>query len=351
MSDIHQQSQSTQHPYDALSPDVIINAIESTGLISDMRQMALNSYENRVYQIGLEEYQPTITELAGERFIVAKFYRPDRWSKEAIQEEHNFSHELAEEELPVVAPIQINGESVFEFEGFYFAIFPRKSGHSPELGNHDQLNYLGRWLARLHQVGQDYAFKHRPIYNGLDLPQQQSLIKTSMNTVLSANIMDECYLPAYESLCLDLDTTIAEQYQPQSHEMMRIHGDAHVGNLLWRDEQLWMVDFDDCVQGPPMQDIWMLLSGQKEEQQIQLEAIKEGYEMFRPFPAQQLKWVESLRTLRLIKHTAWLAERWHDPAFPLAFPWFTSARYWSEHILALREQQAALQEAPLQIHF
>ena len=342
------------HPYDALTPDTIIDAIESTGLLTDMRLLALNSYENRVYQVGLEEHQPDLTEFNGQAFIIAKFYRPGRWNAHAIIEEHTFTQELQEEELPVVAPLEIHGKTLFEHKGFYFALFPRKSGHSPEISDNQQLNYLGRWLARLHQIGQDYRFQHRPVLNGkgeLGQRDQISLIRQSMQTVLNADIMDNSYIPAYESLCQDLEQTIQQQYQPEPHEMLRLHGDAHVGNLIVRDEQFWLVDFDDCLQGPAMQDIWMLLSGQREEQQSQLEAIREGYEMFRPFPAQQLKWIESLRTLRLIKHAAWLAERWSDPAFPLAFPWFTSARYWSEHILSLREQQAALQELPLQLHY
>ena len=333
----------TLHPYQRLSPDTVINAVESIGLLTDMRQYPLNSYENRVYQVGIEEDSP----------VIVKFYRPNRWSKDTILEEHQFLAELAEEDLPVVAPLEIDGKTLFEYDDFLFSISPRKSGHSPEIANRDQLEYLGRWLARLHQVGNDYHFKHRPIWNGkaeLGHAQDKSIIQQSCETVLKSDLLHDDFRAAYESLCRDLNELVTQQYQPELSDTLRIHGDCHVGNLLWRDEQLYMVDFDDCVQGPAMQDIWMLLSGEREEQLQQLESIRNGYEVFRPFPYHQLKWIEALRTIRLIKHTAWVAERWSDPAFPAAFPWFTGVQYWSSHILSLREQLSAIQEAPLFIH-
>ena len=330
------------HPYQSLSPDAVIDAVESVGLLTDMRQYPLNSYENRVYQVGIEEESP----------IIVKFYRPNRWSKAAILEEHQFLAELAEEDLPVVAPLEFNGQTLFEYKEFYFSISPRKSGHSPEIANCDQLEYLGRWLARMHQVGRDYRFQQRPIWNGqaeLGKSQDKTIIEQSCETVLNSGLLNDDFRPAYESLCRDLNELVKQQYQPSMSDTLRIHGDCHVGNLLWRDEQLYVVDFDDCVQGPAMQDIWMLLSGEREEQLQQLEAIRKGYEVFQPFPYHQLRWIECLRTIRLIKHTAWVVERWSDPAFPIAFPWFTGVRYWSEHVLSLREQLAALQEAPLYI--
>lgn len=333
----------TLHPYQSLSPDTVINAVESMGLLTDMRQYALNSYENRVYQVGIEEESP----------VIVKFYRPNRWSKDAILEEHKFLAELAEEDLPVVAPLEFAGNTLFEYQDFLFSISPRKSGQSPEIANRDQLEYLGRWLARLHQVGNDYRFQYRPIWNGkaeLGHAKDKSIIQQSCETVLNSELLHEDFRSAYESLCRDLNELVSQQYNPEASDTLRIHGDCHVGNLLWRDEQLYMVDFDDCVQGPAMQDIWMLLSGEREEQLQQLESIRNGYEVFRPFPYHQLKWIEALRTIRLIKHTAWVVERWEDPAFPLAFPWFTGVQYWSSHILALREQLSALQEAPLFIH-
>ena len=336
------------HPYQTLTPDLVIDAVESMGLLTDMCQYPLNSYENRVYQVGIDEADP----------VIVKFYRPQRWSHESLLEEHVFMRQLVEEELPVVAPLsfEVDGrqQTLFKHGAFHFSISPRKSGHSPEIAQTDQLEYLGRWLARLHQVGRDERFQHRPIWNGqadLGRSQTQTLIEKSCETVLASGLLAEDFIVPYESLCRDLNALVKQQYQPEPHELLRIHGDCHVGNLLWRDEQLHMVDFDDCVQGPAMQDIWMLLSGQRHEQEQQLTAIRDGYEVFAPFPYQQLCWIECLRTIRLIKHTAWVAERWHDPAFPMAFPWFTGVRYWSEHILSLREQLSALQEPALALSY
>jgi len=324
-----------KHPYDALTPDAVINAVESTGLLSDMRQLALNSYENRVYQVGIDEADP----------VVVKFYRPDRWSSACIKEEHQFLLELEEDEIPVIAPLEIDGETLFTYQtpeqDFEFAVFPRRNGHAPEFSDLDQLEQLGRWLARVHQVGLDYPFQHREKING-----QDAIAKFSQS-VLESGLIPEDYVAAYESICRELNQLVNEQLIINPEQTQRIHGDFHAGNLLWRDEQLFIVDFDDCVQGPVMQDIWMLLSGQREEQLQQLSAIRDGYQMFRPFPTHQLAWIESLRTLRLVKYAAWLTQRWHDPAFKVAFPWFTGHQYWSNHVLSLREQLSSLQEPPL----
>ena len=323
----------TEHPYTQLKLETVMDAIESLGYECDARNIALNSYENRVYQVGIEENQP----------LIAKIYRPGRWSQAAIQEEHQFCLALQEEEIPVVAPIEHNGETVFEWAGFYFAVYPRRGGHAPELSQHTDLELIGRWVARLHQVGGREAFQHRPgqaTADDLSAWEQQ---------VLNSGLMPVDYEAVYTSLIRDLKTLLAEQFQPQEHRQIRLHGDMHNGNLLLRDEQLHLVDFDDCYQGLAMQDIWMLLSGSRDEQLGQLNAIRQGYEVFRPFPYDELKHIEALRTLRIVKHAAWLCQRWEDPAFPLAFPWLDGHRYWSEHVLTLREQIAALYNEPLSL--
>ena len=329
-------------PYESLSPDTVIDAVESLGLLTDMRQYPLNSYENRVYQVGIEEESP----------VIVKFYRPNRWTKDAILEEHQFLLELAEEELPVVAPLEFNGSTLFEFKDFYFSVSPRKSGHSPEIANRDQLEYLGRWLARLHQVGRDYRFKHRPLWNGkanLGKSTNKSIIQQSCETVMSSGLMNEDFAPAYESLCRDLNELVEQQYQPELSDTLRIHGDCHVGNILWRDETAHFVDFDDCCTAPAIQDLWMFLNGERHERQLQLSELVEGYSEFCEFDPRQIRWVEALRTMRLVHYAAWLARRWEDPAFPHSFPWFNSERYWADHILELREQLSALQEEPLRL--
>ena len=323
----------SSHPYSLLTPERVMDATESLGFCCDARVFPLNSYENRVYQIGIEDAQP----------VIGKFYRPGRWSAEAIQEEHDFLLELAADELPVVAPLVINGRTLFLDDPFYFTLFPRRGGQAPELSSDDDLELIGRWLSRLHQTGSTRPFRHRPAIRGADD------LATAATQVLDSGLMPEDYRHNYQALSDDLMRLVSQRYRPETIHSIRLHGDLHPGNLLLRDDVLYMVDFDDCLQGPAMQDIWMLLSGTEQEQRQQLLVIKEGYEMFRPFPLQELALIEVLRTIRIMKYAAWLCSRWEDPAFPVAFPWFDSHRFWSEHILSLREQVAALQEDPLEL--
>ena len=318
------------HPYSRLSQEDVMDAVESLGLYSDARVFPLNSYENRVYQVGIDDEQP----------VIAKFYRPNRWSQQSIREEHQFMLQLQEEDIPVVAPLQFDGETLFEHKEFMFTLFPRRGGHAPELSSKHDLELLGRWLARIHQVGGWQPFQHRPQVD----PAND--IKQAAETLLNSGMMPDDYRAVYDSLWPQLQQLVEQQYS-NDHRSIRLHGDLHTGNLLLREQQLWLVDFDDCRQGPAMQDIWMLLSGSREEQLQQLESIRLGYEMFLPFPASELKMVECLRTRRVMQHAAWICQRWDDPAFPIAFPWFEGHRFWSEHLLTLREQVAALYEEPL----
>lgn len=334
---------SSQHPYHLLSFDRIMQAVESLGFVCDARNIALNSYENRVYQVGIENPSENHCEP-----LIAKFYRPQRWSREAIQEEHNFLRELVQNDIPVVAPLELHQETLFYDGDFHFALFPRRGGHAPELSSEDDLELLGQWLGRLHNLGEHRAFEHRRQLNIIeDIEQAQ-------RQIFNSELLPEDYRASYQAIindCLqhiERDVSMANAVKSQANSL-RLHGDLHVGNLMLRDDKLSIVDFDDCLQGPAMQDIWMLLSGSIEEQKYQLLTISEGYEQFRSFPHHQLRLIESLRTRRIICHAAWLASRWNDPAFPIAFPYFTSHRYWSEHILALREQLSALQQEPLSI--
>lgn len=310
-----------------------MDAIDALGFVCDARIFPLNSYENRVYQVGIEGEQP----------LIAKFYRPGRWSRECIQEEHDFLLELQSNDLPVVAPLTVNGETLFEADEFLFALFPRKGGHAPELSNDDDLELLGRWLGRLHNIGDQHPFRHRPGIRGT------SDLLLAAEQVLQSDLMPADYRPAYESLIRDLEPHLERQYPASAISALRLHGDLHNGNLLLREDLLHLVDFDDCIQGPAMQDIWMLLSGSQSEQRQQLMVIAEGYEMFRTFPKNELVLIEPLRTLRIARYAAWLCQRWDDPAFPLAFPWLDSHHFWSEHVLSLREQLAALQEPAIEM--
>lgn len=324
----------SSHPFDALTPDTVIDAIEAEGFYCDGRIYPLNSYENRVYQVGIEDGQP----------IIAKFYRPERWSQEQLQEEHDFCLELAAEDFPVVAPlINDQGESLRQQHGFNVALYPRRGGQAPELDFGDNLEIMGRFLGRLHNVGYLKPFEYRPAITVEDFAISSSRF------LLEQQFIPVELRPAYESLIDDLIPRLQDAFAAVSFETLRLHGDCHPANILWRDDAPHFVDFDDARNGPAVQDIWMLLSGEKPQQQRQLEQVLRGYRQFCPFAGVELKLIEPLRTLRIINYSAWLARRWEDPAFPHNFTWFNSVRYWSDHVLSLREQQAALQEAPLKI--
>lgn len=325
----------TTHPFESLTPDTIIDAVEAAGYVSDRRLLALNSYENRVYQVGIEDDEP----------LIAKFYRPGRWSDAQILEEHAFCFELAAAELPVVAPLALEPDrSLFEFTvddtRFRYALYPRRGGRAPELDNPDNLLILGRLLGRIHRVGATREFRHRPAIDSRGYGHE------------SAAFVLEHFVPAelrasYEAIARDvlgrIDDILA---QHGDVARLRVHGDCHVGNILWREDNPHFVDFDDSRTAPAVQDVWMLLSGDRFEQSAQLNEIIEGYNEFNEFQPRELLLIEALRTLRLLHYSAWLARRWDDPAFPRNFPWFNSARYWEEQILTLREQRAALDEPP-----
>ncbi len=322
----------SSHPFDKLTPDFVMDAVESLGYRCDYRILTLNSYENRVYQVGIEDENPLIT----------KFYRPDRWNKYQLLEEQQFIDELAHQELPVVAPLKDGeGKNIHLFRGFYFTLSPRRGGHSPELANLEHLQIIGRLLGRIHNIGQQRPFRHRPTLT------PQSFGHDSVSYLLESDKIPTDYRAAYESLTRDLLALIDARFAAVQVRNIRVHGDCHCGNMLWRDEAPHFVDFDDTRMAPAIQDIWMLLSGREDQQRQQLDKILEGYYQFCDFDTTELQLIEPLRTLRIINYSAWLARRWDDPAFPRTFPWFNSVQYWGEHILELREQMAALQESPL----
>ncbi|MDT8399663.1 MAG: serine/threonine protein kinase [Pseudomonadales bacterium] len=326
-------SPASAHPFAGLSPDLVIAAMESTGIISDARILALNSYENRVYQVGVE----------GESPLIVKFYRPQRWSREQILEEHAFTLELAALEIPVVPPcVNPDGESLHEFAGFRFALFERRGGRTPDLENPDTLLMMGRFLGRLHAVGALQAFQYRAQLS------VDNFAQASMAFLLEHDFIPASLHRAYETLALDLISRIHAIFKATPRPaQIRIHGDCHMGNVLWRDDTPHFVDFDDTMTGPALQDLWMLLSGERMQKTGQLAELIEGYNEFFDFDPAELPLLEPLRTLRIMHYSAWLARRWDDPAFPLSFPWFNTERYWAEHVLELREQLAALDEPPL----
>jgi len=330
MNDSDTQNQTLA--YQDLTPGDILDAVESAGFECDGRLLALNSYENRVYQIGLET--------GGH--VVVKFYRPGRWSDDEILEEHDFCAELADNDIPVLAPLVNNDETLHHRDEFRFAVFECKGGRPPDLDNLDLLAQLGRLIARIHQCGETHAFEYRP-----------ALTIERFGNDSSSFLLDNGFIPgpiedAYTSTCENLLEAIHACFgRAGTPRNLRLHGDFHPGNVLALEDQLHIVDLDDTRMGPAVQDLWMFLSGDRQEQTPQLNELLEGYTQFRPFDARELHLIEALRTLRIMHYAAWLARRWEDPAFKTAFPWFNTSRYWDEHVLSLREQAALMQEEPL----
>ncbi len=319
-------------PFDSLDPGAVFSAAESIGIEPSGRLFALNSYENRVYQLGDEE---------GALWVL-KFYRPARWSDAQIAEEHEFTFELAAAELPVAAPLRRDGVSLFEHRRLRFAAFPYLAGRAPELDDRDTLTLLGRTLARMHGIGARARFRHRPALNldrfGVRAREQ----------VIASGFLPDALREQYARVSEQVIGRVRQSFDAFGPlPALRIHGDCHAGNILWRPTGPLFVDLDDCMSGPRIQDLWMFLAGDAASQQSTWAALMEGYELFGELDFAELTLVESLRSLRILHHSAWIAHRWHDPAFPRAFPWFADARFWERHIADLLEQLAAMDDPPI----
>ncbi|MEP7275133.1 MAG: serine/threonine protein kinase [Betaproteobacteria bacterium] len=329
---MHAATPTTAPPYEGLTPDRVLDALDSVGIRGDGRLLALNSYENRVYQVWRDEAPP----------VIAKFYRPARWSDAQIAEEHAFIDELAAAEVPVVPPLAIGGATLHAFEGFRFAAFERRGGRAPELDDRETLVRIGRFVARIHAVGARQAFALRP-----------ALTRETFGVASRDDLLAHDWLPAdlrevWKGVADHALDSVARCYTRAGEvALLRLHGDCHAGNVLWTDAGAHFVDFDDARTGPAIQDLWMLLSGERGDMERQLAAVLEGYETFGRLDRRELNLVEPLRTLRLLHYSAWIARRWDDPAFPAAFPWFGTQRYWQDRILELREQIALMDEPAL----
>ncbi len=322
-------------PYQSLTPELILDGVEEHGYRCDGRLLALNSYENRVYQVWVEDGQP----------IIAKFYRPNRWEDRAILEEHAFAAELEEREIPVIAPLAAeDNATLHRHQEFRFALFPRQPGRAPELDRSGTLPWIGRFLGRIHAVGALASFRHR-----------QDIDVETFGRDPARYVLEEGFVPA--DLTVSYQSTVDQALQrveasyrrAGAMRHIRLHGDCHAGNILWTDGGPHFVDLDDCRNGPAIQDLWMLLSGDRAEMTQQLNEIIRGYREFHDFNPVELMLIEALRTLRMIHYAGWLARRWTDPAFPASFPWFNTQRYWQDQILALREQCATMDEPPLEL--
>lgn len=320
-------------PFANLSPDLIVDAVEAAGFRSDGRILALGSYENRVYQVGLDDAEP----------VVVKFYRPGRWTDAAIAEEHAFARELAAAEIPVIAPlVPLRDDGLGEgpvpvFGGFRLAIYPRRGGQWPELATEDDRQWIGRFLGRIHLVGASRTFLHRARLSPSAMGRDSVAYLEEGDRI--PDYIRHRYLQVTDELLEHVEARF-ESTGPLSY--LRIHGDCHRNNVLWTAAGPHFVDLDDCMAGPAMQDLWMLLAGRPEEMRVQLGQILEGYSQFAAFDPIEATLIEALRALRMIHYAAWLARRWHDPAFPQAFPWFGEARYWERHVAELEEQLASL---------
>lgn len=328
-----------RHPYETLTPDVVLDALAAVGLYGDGRLLALSSYENRVYQIHLEEpYEGTAV-------VVAKFYRPQRWSEAQIREEHAFAHELQAAEVPAVAPFAPQGSTLNHHAGFAFSVSPRRGGRMPELDDAEVLEWIGRYLARLHTVGARSAFADR---GAIDLP---TFGEEPRDWLLTHDGIPLDVQGDWERACTQALRQVAQALDAAREagvRHLRLHGDCHPGNILWTpDAGPHFVDLDDARMGPAVQDLWMLLSGERAQRQKQLGALLDGYEQLRDFDRAELALIEPLRTLRLIHYSAWLARRWDDPAFPIAFPWFGTSDYWRGQVQMLEEQMEAMDEPAL----
>ncbi|HUW53916.1 MAG TPA: serine/threonine protein kinase [Rhodanobacter sp.] len=304
-------------PYARLSPDLVLDAVGACGLWPDGRLLALNSYENRVWQVGLEDGPP----------VIAKFYRPGRWSDAAIMEEHTFAQELADAELPVVAPLAFGGHTLLHHDGFRYALTPRRGGRAPSLESVEQLQWLGRLIARMHAVGARQPFVHR---GKLD---RDTMVRQPMQAVLGSSLLPASLHAHYRAAAMRLDAAIVQRQTAIGPlRQLRLHGDCHPGNVLWTDAGPHFVDFDDARSGPAVQDLWMLANDDRA-----MEAVLEGYQQFRDFDQAELALVPVLRAMRQLHYAGWIAARWHDPAFPAAFPFAAESRWWEQHIADLHE--------------
>ncbi len=347
---MHKPPDHARHPFEVLTPDLVMDALASVGLYGDGRLQALSSYENRVYQAHLDDGP----------IVVAKFYRPERWSEAQIQEEHDFAAELVAAEVPVVAPLRLQGATLHHHAGFVFSVSPRRGGRPPELEDEEVLEWVGRFLARLHTVGAARPFTHRP---ALDVP---TFAREPYDWLLDHHMIPLDVQSAWQKTCSAAIDLIAghacllgargqNDTESSAIRRLRLHGDCHAGNILWTPADApasagpgpHFVDLDDARMGPAVQDLWMLLSGERAQRTYQLSCLLDGYEQFRDFDRRELALIEPLRTLRLIHYSAWLARRWDDPAFPINFPWFGSSDYWQGQVQQLEDQIEAMQEPPL----
>jgi Ser/Thr protein kinase RdoA (MazF antagonist) len=346
MTDRPEPTSPADTPFAGLTPELVLDALDSVALRGDGRMLQLNSYENRVFQVFLEDGA----------VVVPKFYRPGRWSDEQILEEHAYATELAAQEIPVVPPLVLAASGLpgltpglrgapptlaqvaNDAGPQRFAVAARRAGRAPQLDDLAQFAWIGRFIGRIHAVGARTPFRHRKTLSVDDLG------RASRQWIVDSRVVPDSLAPGWQDAAdRALDAIDAAFDRTGAYNTLRLHGDCHLGNVLWSDAGPHFVDLDDAMNGPAIQDLWMLLSGDPQEAAAQRRALLSGYEDFMEFDDRELALIEPLRTLRMIHHSAWIARRWHDPAFPLAFPWFTGAAYWGQQTQQLQEQLRLMQ--------
>lgn len=319
--------------YQSLTPELQLDALASIAIHPESGLISLNSYENRVF---------LFTDENKIRYVV-KFYRPQRWTEDQLKEEHQFCQVLYNNDCQVGSPVEINGETLFHFKGYHFALFPSLSARSMELDNIDILYDVGCALGKMHRIAAQESFKHR---EALDI---ETMLSNPIKELRSSSYIPTSIRAPLFSILETLEREVTIQYKRSKHKIIRLHGDCHASNILVHDKSPYFVDFDDCKMGPAIQDLWMLLSGDTQEKKLRLSMLLEGYEEEYDFDLKQLSLIEPLRTMRMINYVNWINKRWSDPAFPINFPWFITDQYWKELLKSLQDQLIALQETPISL--
>lgn len=334
-----------KHPFELLGPTRMLDGLQSLGLQPDGRLLALNSFENRVYLLWLDE--PWLDPQGhAQQSVVLKAYRPGRWSLEQILEEHAFARDLADAELPVAAPINLResfaardlpGDTLMWIDPVFIALWPRQGGRAPDMDRPDVIERMGRFIARLHLVGRQRVFRHRLGFRGL----ASAFDAVDQVEALSASLPEACHrwLGVARGCLKRAQSYVADLPTPR---LLRLHGDMHWGNVLWTEAGPHFVDLDDCRMGPAISDLWPLLSGQGEELEAGLRILLQAYCSISEFDPMELHWIEVMRSMRLIEHTAWIAHRYDDPAFPRAFPGFADPDFWDRRMVELQQQESQL---------
>ncbi|WP_094752681.1 serine/threonine protein kinase [Psychromonas sp. CD1] len=325
--------QDANFSYLSLTPDRQLDALASISIYPQTGLIALNSYENRVY---------LFTDENNIRYVV-KFYRPQRWSKNQLLEDHHFSLSLKEQGCLIAEPLTINKQTLFLFDGYYFSLFTALSARNMEVDNIEQLYDVGIALGKMHRIGSHQTFIYRE-----DLNVENMLIKPIQALQSCTVIPNSIRAPLFN--CMHkIEKVVSEHFSQKTYKNIRLHGDCHCGNIMNHQQEIYFVDFDDCKMGPAIQDIWMLLHGSRQDKRLQLNMLLDGYQEEFEFDSSELTLIELLRSMRIINYVSWINKRWQDPSFVMNFPWFKTEQYWKDLLQSLQQQLINMQEPALSL--